>query len=112
MIENYYKKLFLAELLFLFIVILIWFIYGINYRYSEERIGNKILTKYKINPTLEKDNFPMIADNSMKLSNDKSSVEIVINLINKNTGDITSSELIKWNISNNCHNLLPNCIKL
>jgi hypothetical protein len=30
-------------------IILIWFIYGINYRYSEERIGNKILTKYKNN---------------------------------------------------------------
>lgn len=90
-------------------VILIWYLWAINYRYSSERIADKLLKKYT-KPV--NDNQTVLADNG-QLSQDRTKASAVITVRDKGiiTSDITQ-EVYSLPVRSKCPLMDKTCISL
>lgn len=91
------------------ICILLWYIWGSYfYRYSSERIADKILKKYNKQPN---DNQVIFADNGKLIDNNM--VSAVVTIRDKNIySKPISQEIYSLPIKNICSPIDKSCIKL
>ena len=90
-------------------ILLAWYLWAVNYRYSSERIADKLLKKYA-GPV--SDNQTVLADNG-QLSPDGTKASAVITIRDKgiSTSSVTQ-ELYSLPVRNTCSPIDKTCISL
>lgn len=103
-----------TAILFSSFIIIIWIIWAHkSYRYSDERISQKIMKKYnmvggkKIDSTAE-----YVKAVNIVLNSDKTRVTCNIDVLNKETNELIRREKFSLSVKETCSPLLSTCITL
>lgn len=112
--DNYYQQSFDWELTFIVglgvfsVVILMWYFWASSYRYSSERISNKMRSKYQVtlldNEYLSVDNAGINANNTVCAA--------TMNIKDKGDARILRSEKVSMLVKNTCSAVQPGCVSL
>lgn len=90
-------------------VLIIWYIWALNYRYSSERIADKLLKKYD---GIVQANQTIIANNG-QISLDKSKASAEITVTDNNLdASVVSQNIFTLPINDKCSPLSKTCISL
>ncbi len=90
-------------------VLIVWFVWATDYRYSSDRISNRMISKYN-KPV--RDDQTILADNG-KLSADKRTAQAVITIRDKGIDSIsTQQEVYSLPVRDNCSPMDKSCLSL